>query len=108
MSRRFQFSLKWLFVAMLAVACWFGGMRLERSWFHDRIVSQGFHMGPLTLTEFADGRRFIAVGYYDGDFMVAEYDPADDHIHWLTAEEARMLGFPSPSVVAPLSASHDE
>ena len=30
MSRRFQFSLKWLFVAMLAVACFFGGIRFER------------------------------------------------------------------------------
>jgi hypothetical protein len=30
MSRRFQFSLKWLFVAMLAVACFFGGVRFER------------------------------------------------------------------------------
>ena len=31
MSRRFQFSLKWLFVAMLTVACFFGGIRLERN-----------------------------------------------------------------------------
>ena len=30
MSRRFQFSLQWLFVAMLAVACFFGGIRFER------------------------------------------------------------------------------
>jgi hypothetical protein len=30
MSRRFQFSLKWLFVATLAVACFFGGIRFER------------------------------------------------------------------------------
>jgi hypothetical protein len=30
MSRRFQFSLRWLFVAMLAVACFFGGIRFER------------------------------------------------------------------------------
>ena len=30
MSRRFQFSLKWLFVAMLAVACFFGGIHFER------------------------------------------------------------------------------
>lgn len=28
--RRFQFSLKWLFVAMLAAACFFGGIRFER------------------------------------------------------------------------------
>jgi hypothetical protein len=30
MSRRFQFSLKWLFVAMLVVAAFFGGMAVER------------------------------------------------------------------------------
>jgi len=30
MSRRFQFSLKWLFVAMLVVAAFFGGMSLQR------------------------------------------------------------------------------
>ena len=30
MSRRFQFSLRALFVAMLAVACFFGGIRFER------------------------------------------------------------------------------
>jgi hypothetical protein len=30
MSRRFQFSLRWLFVAMLAVACFFGGIHFER------------------------------------------------------------------------------
>jgi hypothetical protein len=30
MSRRFQFSLRWLFVAMMAVACFFGGIRFER------------------------------------------------------------------------------
>lgn len=30
MSRWFQFSLKWLFVTMLAVACFFGGIRFER------------------------------------------------------------------------------
>ena len=30
MSRRFQFSLRWLFVAMLAVACFCGGIRFER------------------------------------------------------------------------------
>jgi hypothetical protein len=30
MPQRFQFSLKWLFVAMLAAACFFGGIRFER------------------------------------------------------------------------------
>ena len=30
MSRWFQFSLKWLFVAMLVAAAFFGGIRLER------------------------------------------------------------------------------
>ena len=29
-ARRFQFSLKWLFVAILAVACFFGGMALQQ------------------------------------------------------------------------------
>jgi hypothetical protein len=30
MPRRFQFSLKWLFVAMLVVAAFFGGMVAQR------------------------------------------------------------------------------
>jgi hypothetical protein len=30
MSRRFQFSLKWLFVVMLVVVCFFAGIRFER------------------------------------------------------------------------------
>lgn len=30
MTRRFQFSLKWLFVAMLVVAAFFTGIRFER------------------------------------------------------------------------------
>ena len=30
MSRRFQFSLKWLFVAILVVAAFFGGMAVQR------------------------------------------------------------------------------
>jgi hypothetical protein len=30
MSRWFQFSLKWLFVAMLVVGAFFGGIRFER------------------------------------------------------------------------------
>lgn len=30
MRRRFQFSLKWLLVAMLIVAAFFGGIRFER------------------------------------------------------------------------------
>jgi hypothetical protein len=30
MSRWFQFSLKWLFVAMLVVAAFFGGMAIQR------------------------------------------------------------------------------
>jgi hypothetical protein len=30
MSRRFQFSLRTLLVLMLAVACFFGGIRFER------------------------------------------------------------------------------
>jgi hypothetical protein len=30
MSRRFQFSLKWLFVAMLVGAAFFGGINFER------------------------------------------------------------------------------
>ena len=30
MRRRFQFSLKWMFVAMLAVATFFGGMAVQR------------------------------------------------------------------------------
>lgn len=32
MSRRFQFSLKWLFVAMLVVGAFFGGIHFEREW----------------------------------------------------------------------------
>jgi hypothetical protein len=33
MSRRFQFSLKWLFVAMLVVAAFFAGLHLgHRGW----------------------------------------------------------------------------
>ena len=30
MSRRFQFSLKWLFVAMLAICCFLGGMAVQK------------------------------------------------------------------------------
>jgi hypothetical protein len=30
MNRRFQFSLKWMFVAMLVVGCFFAGIRFER------------------------------------------------------------------------------
>jgi hypothetical protein len=32
MTRRFQFSLKWLLVATLAVSCFFGGIHFEREW----------------------------------------------------------------------------
>jgi hypothetical protein len=42
MSRRFQFSLKWLFVAMLVVAAFFGGMVLQR-----QVDKPAYHRVPI-------------------------------------------------------------
>jgi hypothetical protein len=69
MSRRFQFSLRTLFVAMLAVACFFGGIRFERELERRRQkVLYSSDLGipwPQGSIDIVDGQ--LIVTYPDGD-----------------------------------------
>jgi hypothetical protein len=80
---RFQFRLSMLLWITLAVACWFGGMRFERWWLHERVVNQyattwgnALFNQPATATEYADGRViFTALDGNGRSFIVGEIDP---------------------------------
>jgi hypothetical protein len=81
--KRPQFHLSTLLWITLAAACWFGGMRAERWWLHDRVVKQyattwgvGFFAEPATATQYADGREIVTVPHRNGrSVVVGVVDP---------------------------------
>lgn len=69
MSRRFQFSLKWLFVAMLVVGAFFGGMALQKRldkpiWLNrdppeDALFQRGWYRESIRLRDGTEWQRVV-------------------------------------------------
>ena len=56
MSRRLQFSLKWVFVAMLVASAFFGGIHFERERRRREDATQGLAADALRVFYFQDLR----------------------------------------------------